>query len=280
MNTALQPPMPRLRRASTAFTVLFGLLVALAGWWGWQQRGEFVLSPDHGPGYLLGIIGGLMMLALLLYPLRKHWRVMQRLGAIHHWFRLHMVLGIVGPLCVLFHCNFSLGAVNSNVALLCMALMVSSGLVGRFIYARIHHGLYGHKATLASLQDAAVMAAAMIRGSASGSGRAVTDEVLAQLAALHEYVRRPLGPLAGGWRLLAIGPRCRLLGWRLHRQLAQVSAGASSHRYVDDYLDSLRRITGFRFFDRLFSWWHTLHMPIFFMLVITGFAHVWAVHHY
>lgn len=279
MNVALATRPSPLRRASASSTLLFSLLVVLVGWWGWGERGEFYLSPDRGLGYALGIIGGVLMLLLLLYPLRKHWRLLSRAGPIHHWFRLHMVLGIVGPLCILFHCNFSLGAVNSNVALLCMALMVTSGLVGRFIYARVHYGLYGQKASLASLQKEAMLSEAMIRGSGAGA-REVIDAVVAELGGLQDYVQRRLGPLASSWRLLTISPRSQVVSWRIRRQLADSGAAPEVFDYVRNYVESLRRITGFRFFDRLFSWWHTLHMPIFFMLVITGFAHVWAVHHY
>jgi hypothetical protein len=36
----------------------------------------------------------------------------------------------------------------------------------------------------------------------------------------------------------------------------------------------------FRAFQTLFSLWHALHMPLFFMLIIAGTVHVVAVHIY
>ena len=95
-----------------------------------------------------GIIGGSLMLLLLLYSLRKRWSWLRFLGPTPSWFRAHMVLGILGPLCILYHSNFSTGATNSNVALFCMLTVAGSGLVGRYIYAHIHHGLYGRKLQL------------------------------------------------------------------------------------------------------------------------------------
>jgi NADH:ubiquinone oxidoreductase subunit 2 (subunit N) len=41
-----------------------------------------------------------MMLALLLYPLRKRLRILHFLGPTKVWFRTHMILGLVGPLLV------------------------------------------------------------------------------------------------------------------------------------------------------------------------------------
>ena len=63
-----------------------------------------------------------------------------------------MVLGVVGPLLVLFHANFHLGATNSNVALICMLLVAGSGVVGRYIYTRLHAHLDGTEDTLEQLQ--------------------------------------------------------------------------------------------------------------------------------
>src|SRR5262249_55531378 len=106
-------------------------------------------------GYALGIIGGSLMLLLFLYSARKRIPWLRFLGPSAHWFRFHMVLGVLGPLCILYHSNFALGATNSNVALFCMLTVAGSGLIGRYIYARIHHGLYGSKLTLGELRKGA-----------------------------------------------------------------------------------------------------------------------------
>ena len=47
-----------------------------------------------------------------------------------------MGLGIIGPIFILYHCNFQLGAVNSNVALWSMLTVAGSGVVGRFLQNR------------------------------------------------------------------------------------------------------------------------------------------------
>jgi len=271
-------PHTRNTSASASLTLVFAALVLYVASRGIGLRDEFILTPEYGLGYALGIIGGVMMLLLLLYPLRKHSSLLQGLGGVHHWFRLHMLLGILGPLCILFHCNFSLGAVNANIALLCMALMVASGLVGRYIYSRIHHGLYGHKASLKELERDQHLAEELI--SQASHGEQVVADALSQLKALQHYAQQPLGPLARCWRLLSISPRTRLLAWRLRRQLAHTPVPQRLYNYLNSYIDSMQKMSGFTFFDRLFSLWHTLHMPIFFMLVITGLVHVWAVHRY
>ena len=121
--------------------------------WGYTFPTEQYITPQTGVGYALGIIGGSAMLLLLVYPARKRVRALKFLGTTKHWFQAHMVLGIVGPVLVLFHSNFSLGATNSNVALACMLVVSGSGLLGRYFYTRIHHGLHGRRANLAELKD-------------------------------------------------------------------------------------------------------------------------------
>jgi hypothetical protein len=75
------------------------------------------------------------MLLLLLYSVRKRVRWLARFGETRHWFRTHMMLGIVGPVLILYHCNFDLGDLNSKVALYCTLLVAGSGVLGRYLYA-------------------------------------------------------------------------------------------------------------------------------------------------
>ena len=142
---------PMQRRRDTP--VRLYILLALAILAGYLLRDISFITPESGLGYWLGIIGGSMMLALLLYPLRKRLRFLHIMGPTRHWFRMHMAFGLVGPLLILYHCNFQLGSVNSKVALYCMLLVAGSGIVGRHFYARIHRGLYGRKTSLRDLQQ-------------------------------------------------------------------------------------------------------------------------------
>ena len=142
-----------LKKAGWIFTPLWLCIIVLAIAWGWSIREEGYLSAEDGFGYWLGITGGVMMLMLLTYSLRKRWKLLRRFLTIKSWFQFHMVLGILGPLLILFHSNFHLGSLNSTVALVCMLLVSGSGLIGRYLYGNIHYGLYGEKIKLKQIQD-------------------------------------------------------------------------------------------------------------------------------
>jgi hypothetical protein len=291
LQSPLQQSEPQHRRLLSSGRVFF-VVVCVLLFLGWSVQTERYITPKRGLGYALGIIGGSLMLLLLVYSLRKRWEWLGFLGSTPKWFRFHMVLGVLGPLCILYHANFTTGATNSNVALFCMLIVAGSGLVGRYIYVHIHHGLYGRKLGLGELRAGAEG----LRGLSGGVG------FLPELVTRIEHAER---------RLLAAGPRLSVLGfarppvvamvafkarWQLHRYIrrslrasARKSTVVASERkrlqstaraYIDRRLAATRRVAQFEGYERLFSLWHALHIPLMFMMIIAAVIHVIAVHVY
>jgi hypothetical protein len=269
----------------------FGLAAALALLWGWQAQLSRVLTPERGLGYLLGIVGGSAMLMLLLYPARKRARWLRVIGGVPEWFKLHMILGVFGPICILFHANFSLGATNSNVALFCMLAVAGSGVIGRYFYTRLHAHLDGRQASLVELQSIADTL------SQQASVVAILPDLLAAIEQEEQNLLEPAhGPVGRVFHVFMVGLRALLARWRLHRLIdrsvtesARRSATLAQHaerlattarRYADRRLDASRRVAEFRVYTRLFSLWHVLHVPLFIMLLIAGIVHVISVQIY
>ena len=276
-------------RSGYALLVPF-LVLTLVLTWIAQRYGYYAPGSDFG--YYLGIVGSVMMLTLLLYPLRKHVRFLNALGAIRHWFRLHMLLGILGPLLIIIHSAFGIGSLNAGVAMTCMLLVAGSGVVGRFMYTRIHHGLYGRKASFEEMQ-----AELGIHTDEVKSKFHFAPNVEDRLKAFGELARRlPAGFLPASWQFLTLAPRARWVRYQCNRELRQkLQAHATQRQWSRDklhqrlaaadhmirgYLVSVRNTAQFRAYERLFSLWHILHVPFVFMLVISGVVHVVAVHMY
>lgn len=268
------------------------LSVSLILYLGWLSRGEQILTAESGLGYALGIIGGSMMLLLLLYPLRKQARFMRNVGPVKYWFRMHMTFGVIGPVCILYHCDFQLGSMNSNVALFCMLTVASSGLIGRYLYMNIHNGLYGSKSNLDEL-----------RQDAEAIKQQLTDRVAFAphlLERLDNFEQRVLvtnsNVLVRALRNLFLGISVWRLRMAMRRHIrAEIRKQAktdtlsntelrelnrSLRQHVSARLESVRKIAGLRLYERLFSAWHLLHFPLFLMLVLSGIVHVIAVHIY
>lgn len=264
------------------------VLVILAAW---SLRDENLIRAKTGVGYWLGIAGASLMLLLLIYPLRKRIKALAGLGSVRFWFRTHMIFGILGPLLVLLHSNFTLGSLNGQVALYCTLIVASSGILGRYLYAKIHYGMYGHKATLESLQ------ADLSAGGAESGGLPVVALIGERLQPYERRVlsrsRRILPSVAG----MAAAPFTVFwLRRRLTRELRAMvnkrlngAAALSHHRdrlldsaltYLDRRLETYRKFAQLRGCERLFSLWHVVHFPLFLVMVVAAIVHVVAVHAY
>lgn len=270
----------KIKASRTLPVLLFAILILVLVYLGWQIRHEYLITAQHGLGYALGIIGGSMMLLLLIYPLKKRFHHSRWfIFSTRNWFRIHMMLGIVGPLLVLFHCNFSLGSTNSNITLASMLLMVSSGLFGRFIYGKIHYGLYGNKIELQALLHCKILARQQIENETQ-SAYALTPEHLKIIQHCENKLQKVNTVFASLSTSLSLSLTTRAAQRRLKREIHSSAINTDTLKHLIHYLQAVRKIANLAFYERLFSLWHLLHMPIFFMLVITGFVHVYAVHRY
>lgn len=264
--------------------VLMMVGMCILAWIGWNAAtGSY--TPSSSFGYTLGIVGASMLLLLLLYPLRKRLRIARSCAPLKYWFAMHMMCGIAGPLLVVFHSTFRMRSLNATVAMSCMILVAVSGVVGRFIYRKIHHGLYGARATLKDTQD--VLAREL---------RSI-EELVRPVPALREEIDRfealaslrPSGWHARTAHFMTLGLRRVLAQRRIARAIARIPAvdPVRSHAYAVsltrasfDTLRAMQRVSQFSAYERLFSLWHILHVPFVFMLVVSAIVHVVAVHMY
>ena len=263
-----------------------GLAATLAlGRSGWYSARDDV-------GYYLGLVGGLLMLSLLAYPLRKHLASFRGLGPVKYWFAVHMLVGICAPLLILLHSTFRLGSTNSAVALICMLVVAASGIVGRFLYTKVHRGLYGEKLNLEQLQATSGLVDEKMQ-----SALHEAPAVEARLARFESYARRAYGSsLRDAWRFATIGSRRSITHLRSMREFERVvrlggsAPAADSSDYhrrvraadelVGSFLASAQRISQFTVYDRLLRLWHVAHVPLVYLLVITSVAHVVSVYLY
>lgn len=254
----------------------------------WHVRSHAPYSSSSNFAYYLGLVGGALMLALLIYPLRKRIRILQALGPLRIWFRFHMVAGFLGPLLVLFHSTFHVRSVNAAVALASMLLVAASGIVGRFIYREIHRGLYGSRMTHEELQQSLDKQLKEVQSS-SVLPREVKQEI-------ESFARLVSCVPEGRWRRVAhfvsLGVRRRLAGRRARRTMAKHALSSRTVLNgtladldqlllnIDATLKAAQTTAQFSTYERLFSQWHAVHVPFLFMLLITALVHVVAVHAY
>ena len=245
-------------------------------------------------GYFVGLAGGLMMLALLFYPLRKRIRLFENFGFLPTWFKWHMVLGILGPFAIIFHSTFHIGSFNAGVALVCMLLVSGSGIFGRFFYTKIHHGLYGHQSSLKEM-EAGIDEAGDIKNLLSFAPEIekkleafrVRAEIYAKNAKLNLFGFVAVGLEAS--RLKRAVPK-ELLRVMLEQAASQKLGDSNTvdiaHKHLEyknsvaKYVGAVRDVAQFHTYERLFSLWHVFHIPLVYMMIFSAIYHVYAVHAY
>lgn len=272
-----------LQRIKTNF---FAAAMLVTLYFGWMHRENNYLSAETGTGYLLGIVGGSLMILLLFYPLSKRIKLLTRWIPIRYWFGIHMLFGVIGPIMILFHSNFHLGSTNSSIALFSMLLVAGSGLVGRYIYTNIHHGLYGARMTLTELKKETDNNHSELLGM-----YAMDEKLNQQLTHMEEKV---LQPYTGLGKSLMHVISLAINSQQLKRSVLQLVKTSydenNTNKALPDNKDviqsinrftlALRKAAAFKLYERLFSLWHILHLPLFIMMIITATIHIFAVHMY
>lgn len=285
-ESTTQPIREAQERSSSLRQFLGILLAGLVTWAAYLVAVGKYYTPRSGFGFYIGVGGTLMMVALLAYPLRKHVSWMQRWGALKHWFRIHMIMGIIGPMLVLFHSTFHIRTTNAAVALVSMFGVVLSGIVGRFVYTKIHYGLYGSRATLEKVRE-------------TFSGQA--DETKSRLhfaprveewiRSFEEKVTQPDRSLASSaWHVLTLGIARNVLEFRCGKELKRLlrterrpefPGGAhDALALISCYLREVERVAHFTTYERFFSLWHILHIPLIYLLAASTIFHILAAYMY
>lgn len=289
---AMQSPgrnAPARRFASDiAVYLLIGALVT--GAWGFSRLGLFEAGDEVG--YNLGLAGGILMLLLFTYPLRKYVRGLHRLGKVKWWFVAHMVLGITGPLLILVHSTFRVGSLNAAVAMYSMLIVAGSGIVGRFLYMRVHRSLNGERISLRQLQVRAgfdqtearsrlAFAPAVERRLLDFEQR-VSQARPGALGILSRVFVLPLQQRAT-YRACVPGLRAPLREIAAQRGWSEAETARRdrlARKLVRRYLAAVVRVAQYDAYARLFALWHVAHVPFLYLLVVSAVVHVVAVHAY
>jgi len=269
------------------YLLIIAIVVAM---WQISRLGWFTAGDDVG--YWIGVVGGSMMLLMFLYPIRKHFSFARNWGRVKWWFLIHMILGIGGPALILLHSTFRVASLNATIALYSMLAVAGSGVIGRFIYARVNRGLRGEQSGLNDLR-----ARAGLQQADAKSRLAFAPSVEERLAAFEAgvmqakpgwitYLRQVFWlPI---WQWLIYRESAAEIEKILRRMANKHGWSASdlarrerhSKRLVSLYLTAISRVAQFTAYERLFSLWHVAHIPFVYLMVISAIVHVFAVHIY
>ena len=283
---ALAPP-PAAHRWGRAVVVLFvfalaAICVVGAPYYLEAMAGR-VRSPWHAwlkPSGYIGQSAGLLALALFLflwlYPLRKKFRWLAFTGAISRWLNAHILAALGLPLLVAVHAAWRFRGVI-GLGFWSMMVVWLSGIVGRYLYARIPRGRAGVELTR---EEIARRRAALLQQIAQQSGLDTT-------AVVDILAPAPAGARLGVWgtlkRMIADDFARRSAERRLRRlwetrgprrRSADRAAIRSVLRLARQEVALAQQTRMLDATQAVFRYWHVFHRPVAIAAFVAVLVHV------
>jgi hypothetical protein len=242
-----------------------------------------VRSPLHiwlkSSGYIgqsAGILALLLFLFLWLYPFRKKFRWLSFTGALARWLNAHVLAALGLPLLVAVHAAWRFGGVI-GLGFWSMMLVWLSGIVGRYLYARIPRSRAGVELTI---DEITARRNTLLDQIARQSGLPQATIAAALLPAVAQKKRR--GLLGTLWLMVADD----FARWAAERRLRKLLKRAGSGRRADRAtIRSVLRLANqevaleqqVRMLDAthaVFRYWHVLHRPVAVAALVAVLVHV------
>lgn len=277
---------PQDRAARARHLAYFGLWVIIVAW-GLSRGWRYYLTPNAerpfasqyeqlrpagDNGLKFGVLGAAAItIGVATYSTRKRSRALSRAGKLKFWLEAHIFLCSIGPALVVFHSSFHVGGLIA-IAFWSMVVVALSGVFGRYVYVRIPRTVHGQFASLAGVQQ--------------------------EREALVERLRRDLGPqMAQVERLLGTGVRppttgfiralfaaarfdlvrrvtLRRLGSVLRTLKLPTATRTEVTRLLEQQLDLEQNLAIMVPFQRLFRYWHLLHLPLAIVMFLVVGLHI------
>jgi hypothetical protein len=243
-----------------------------------------VFRPSGSVGLRLGMLGLAMFLCLFLYPIRKRWPWLGRIGKTKNWLDFHVLLGITAPIVITLHSSFKLSGV-AGLAYWIMIAVALSGFAGRYLYSQIPRTLNTAELSLRELQNMSAHLALELHRQAILPPDEVAPllklptpkevEHLSLLGAFWTMARlditRPFKVSRLRRRFLSNTGVLLTLGGLLpsrQQNLEQVISALRAQSWLSAKMLFLKRV------HEVFHLWHVIHRPFSYSFAVLVVAHI------
>jgi len=230
------------------------------------------LKPGGLWGHGLGILGTLfIIIGVLIYIVRKRWRVLSRFGLLKHWLEFHIFLCTLGPILILFHTSFKFGGLVA-VSFWSMVAVFLSGVIGRFIYIQIPRTIEGRELSLNEVQEMRANIGTILTDSYNLDNESLN---LIIESAKRKVERYHANSIVRFVRNIASDQRA------IHQVRSVVRKNNLSRTERKQLLHLIkheitlnRRIERLVMMQNLFKYWHVAHLPFAFVMLVIMLIHV------
>lgn len=243
-----------------------------------------ILKPSGPVGLSLGVLGFCMFCGIFLYPLRKKWAWLGRIGTARHWLDFHIVLGLAAPWVIACHSSFKFRGF-AGIAFWTMTMVAASGVIGRYLYAQIPRRVNSAELTLLESRE---LQEHMVDELAKQEYFQPADfGALFRLPSEAQVESLPLvGVLFVMMRLDLVRPfhiarlrRRALSGFEKFQSLGGLLR--SKHADIEAIIDLAgrqaaisKRVAFLYRAHRIFKLWHVVHRPFSFTFIVLALIHI------
>ena len=235
------------------------------------------LKPAGYIGQSAGLLAVAIFIFLWLYPLRKKFRWLAFTGTIAKWLNVHVLSALALPLLVAVHAAWRFDGVI-GLGFWSMMVVWASGIVGRYVYARIPRSRAGVELTI---DEIASQRKSLVEQIALASGLDAQVIETALTAGRGSPVR---GGIWATLRRMVADDFARRRAARTLRRLARERGRArrkEDRRKVAAFVTLARREMALaqqaRMLDAthaVFRYWHVLHRPVAVAALLAVAVHV------
>lgn len=230
------------------------------------------MKPSGSFSHGLGIFGSLMvLLGVTGYSSRKRVRWLSSVGRLSNWLDIHIFLCLMGPVLVIYHTTFKVGGVAA-ITFWTMISVASSGIIGRFLYARIPRNVHGIHLSQDELGgQISVLGAALAQTPAGAHVVSFIDEAFRTVvtpASFSSLIKTLI-------QLERIKVRTkRELRRVFHHENISREMGAHLYDAALERLSLRERSLILQQVERFFFYWHAVHLPFTIIMFLTLAMHV------
>ncbi len=232
-------------------------------------------SASQGYSYIFGWVGLGSMTVMHVYSLRRRLKAFRGLGKIRYWLHFHIFMGLQGALLVTYHSlNLQAPASIQGINIICVGIVVVSGMFGRYLYALIPKSLAGDRLSASEVEAELEKLGA--------SEAAPTPELARAMESYTKDVHR-LTQVSFG-QLVKEDLRARRALREIDAALksnAQKVTDPAAHEKLQAFVAVsrrrmmlTRRLATLHAADRLFLYWTLLHKPLTFLLAGATILHI------
>lgn len=239
------------------------------------SNSHLLFKPSGTWGHGLGILGTMMMIiGVSIYMIRKRKPRVFRFGNLKHWLEFHIFLCTLGPIFVLFHTAFKFGGIVS-ISFWSMVAVVLSGVIGRFIYIQIPRTIQGQELSYNELQE-------------------LNNELSNKLSEKYNFSSAILSDIENEfnpekYKSFGFFGSLKIIifdFFHLRKKIKTVKKQIRSQniqdrrvkkeilRVVKSKMILLRRIGLLRTMQKLFNYWHIVHLPFAISMFVIMIIHV------